>query len=797
MYSSVANMAWPYCKQTIHDMTSAWFIHRTEHLLFACRKSIILLFVILTLLLLHASLQLRVDAAFTKMLPLQHEYMQTFLKYRDEFGGADRIVVAVIARDGNMFKPEFFEMLRQITDEVFFIHGVDRAQVQSLFTPNVRYTEVVEDGITGGNVIPDDFDYSAGQLARVRENILKAGITGRLVANDFSGAIVSAQLLDIDPATGKPLDYIAVARQLEENIRHKYQRSDVPDGINIHIIGFAKVIGDITEGAVGVALFFVLAFVIIFILVAVYAQSIKVASIPVFCSMAAVIWQLGVQSLLGFGMDPLSILVPFLVFAIGVSHGVQMISVMRVAVYQGMTEEEMAREGFRRLLVPGLIALISDAAGFITILYIKIDIIREMAINASIGVAVIILTNLFLLPLLASYLKLDRDYQFRLNQRAHKMLPLWSKLAQVTRRSHAMVIIIVSGLLFAAGYWKGMEISIGDQQRGVPELRADSRYNHDATEIARRFSIGVDVLAVMAETVPEGCIDYSVMDMIDRFEWYMINTQGVQSVIALPGLVKLIHAGWNEGNPKWRALPRKPEVLTQSVAHVPTSSGLLNSDCTVMPIQIYTVDHQAGTIDHVIDEVQAFIKANPSSNVEFRLASGNIGVMAATNQVVADAQFPILILVYAAIAVLCFMTFRSITATCCIMIPLALVSLLTYALMSVLDIGLKVNTLPVVALGAGIGVDYGIYIYNRLAYFISEGLPLAFAYEMTLATSGIAVLFTAITLTAGVMTWIFSPLKFQADMGILLMFMFIVNMLGALLLLPALASVMLPNKKKI
>lgn len=284
------------------------------------------------------------------------------------------------------------------------------------------------------------------------------------------------------------------------------------------------------------------------------------------------------------------------------------------------------------------------------------------------------------------------------------------------------------------------------------------------------------------------------MDTIDRFEWHMLNTAGVQSVLALPGIAKVINAGWNEGHLKWRVLPRNQSVLTQAVSYVPTSSGLLNSDCSVMPVMVFTHDHKAETIRTIVNSVKEFSGKNSSEQIRFRLATGNVGVMAATNEEVEAAQFPILIYVYSAIIFLCLATFRSFAGTLCIIIPLALVSLLTYALMSVLQIGLKVNTLPVVALGAGIGVDYGIYIYNRLSACLSEGKPITEAYQLTLATSGFGVLFTAVTLTIGVMTWFFSPLKFQADMGILLMFMFFVNMLGAVILLPALATFLLKKR---
>lgn len=775
-------------------MSDSKIINSLENILFSNRKWVITFFIIVTLFMLSSAMKLKVDAGFSKLLPLQHEYMQTFTKHRDEFGGANRVLVALMAKDGDMFTPEFFDALKQATDDVFFIEGVDRTRVTSIFTPNVRFTEVVEDGIAGGNVVPDDFENTPEGLARVKENIIKAGIVGRLVANDFSGALISAQLLEFNPNTGERLDYVDVARQLEDDIRQKYSSSAVGVDIDYHIIGFAKVIGDITNGAKRVVLFFVIAFFITALLVFLYSQSLKLTIIPLVCSLVAVIWQLGILPLLGFGIDPMSILVPFLIFAIGVSHGVQMISSFRAEVMQGNSSMDSARSSFRRLLVPGAIALASDTIGFITILLIDIEIIQEMAITASLGVAVIILTNLFLLPVLVSYLSLSENYRDKLAARAAKLSLIWQKVGRASECGPATITIMICLVLLAFGIWKGADIRIGDLHRGVPELHGDSQYNIDTDVIADKFSIGVDLISVIVETIPEGCINYDVMDTIDRFEWTMRNVDGVQSVIALPTVAKRINAGWNEGNIKWQVLPRNQSVLVQSVSYVPTSSGLLNSDCSVIPVLIFTSDHKAETISNIVANIKTFAREFDSDSIKFKLATGNVGVMAATNEEVDAAQFPILIYVFSAIIILCLITFRSIAGTLCIVIPLALVSLLAYALMTVLEIGLKVNTLPVVALGVGVGVDYGIYIYSRLDSLLKSGKNLTEAYIETLECTGAGVIFTGVTLAIGVVTWIFSPLKFQVDMGILLTFMFIVNMLGAILFLPALASFLLKTK---
>ena len=764
-----------------------------ETLIFNHRRIFLLIFALVTIFMATSLTNLRIDAGFSKLLPLQHEYMQTYVEYRKEFGGANRILIALMAKDGDIFTPEFFATLQQVTDEVFFIPGVDRALVSSLFTPNVRFTEVVEDGIAGGNVVPADFTPTEAGLEKVRENILKAGILGRLVANDFTGAAISAQLLEVDPATGEKLDLIKVSQLLEERIRDKYQS----DQVSIHIIGFAKVIGDIADGAKRVIMFFGLAFFITTLLVFFYTRSVVLTAIPVGCSLLAVIWQLGLLPLLGYGIDPMGLLVPFLIFAIGVSHAVQMITANTAEVRAGSNRLDAAKASFRQLLIPGFIALASDTIGFVTISLIDIRVIQEMAVTASLGVAVIVLSNLVLLPILLSYVKSDGRYNQRVDQQTRILKPVWAFFERAATPKPAMVIIAVALVLLGFGIWKGSDIKIGDMHQGVPELRADSRYNQDSKVITDHFSIGVDLLTVIVETKPDGCIDYEVMTAIDRFAWHMNNVTGVQSVIGLPRIAKNINAGWNEGSLKWRVLPRNQSTMVQAVGYVPTSSGLLNSDCSVMPVMIFTKDHKAETIATIVAAVKEYRAQHQTDDVTFRLATGNVGVMAATNEEVSAAQFPILLYVFGAVILLCFYEFRTLRAVLCIVLPLGLVSLLAYALMSILEIGLKVSTLPVVALGVGVGVDYGIYIFSRLRTYLRRGQTLSEAYLHTLAITGNGVVFTGVTLAIGVATWIFSPLKFQADMGILLTFMFLVNMLGAILLLPALACFLVPKQKPV
>lgn len=814
--------------------------HRAAERLVFGQRAVLLLFAIATIVMGWYGSQLRVDAGFKKQIPLGHEYMQTFVDYEKDFGGANRVLIALMARDGDMFDIDFMRTLESLTADVIAMDATDDARVSSIFTPNVRFVEVVEDGFAGGNVIPPrfvprdpNFVATPEDFETIRGNIVKANIVGRLVAKDFSGAMVWAELVPED--AGRKMDYQEVARQLEA-LRTKYEGEQY----TVHIIGFAKVVGDIADGARSVVTFFGVAIALTFVLLVLYTGSFRLALWAVLAAIVAVIWMLGALRLMGFGIDPMNILTPFLVFAIGVSHAVQMINSWlqerlfggvegnadQLAAAAGVDALEAAKRSFRRLLVPGSIALLSDCIGFVTILLIDIRIIQELAITASVGVAVIILTNLVLLPLLLSYTGFGKRYEpFRARRirREGRRNPIWGLLASFSRRGPAAAAIVVAIGLAVFGWHRAQDMKIGDSEAGVPELRPEARFNQDAIAIGEHFGLGVDAINVIAEARPDACtLSYPVMELIDRFSWHMKNVEGVQQVISLPLAAKIVNAGWNEGNIRWRVLPRDTDQLRVATQGFETDSGLLNSDCSGIPVMIFLTDHKAETITRVVDAVKAFRAENDawhpgvnlrlelaeqakaaeergedwqSDQVNLRLATGNAGVMAATNEVVKANQFPMLFWVYLAVIVLCLLTYRSVVATLAIVIPLALVSLLANALMATMNIGLKVNTLPVAALGVGIGVDYAIYIYSRMREFLDDGESLEVAYYKALKLTGTAVLFTAVTLAIGVGTWIFSALKFQADMGILLSFMFIMNMVGALLLLPALLAWLTPRRR--
>ncbi|CAN7457207.1 efflux RND transporter permease subunit [Duganella sp. LjRoot269] len=767
-----------------------------ERLLFNNRLLVMFACALVTALLGWQATKLSINASFEKTIPANHPYIRNYLANQAELTGLGNAVrIAVDNPRGSIYDRAYLDTLRKLSEEVFLLPGVARNQMKSLWTPGTRWVGVTEDGLEGGPVIPDGYDDGgAASLAQLQANIARSGEIGQLVAFDARSSVIYVPLLVRD-GDGKALDYGQFAQRLEA-LRAKYEQQ----GVRIHITGFAKLVGDLIDGVRAVLVFFAIAVAIATAMVYWYTRCSRSTALVVLASLVAVVWQLGMLPMLGYALDPYSILVPFLVFAIGMSHGAQKMNGIMQDVGRGMHKLVAARYTFRRLFLAGLTALLADAVGFAVLSTIDIAVIRELAVAASLGVGMLIFTNLILLPILLSYTGVSADAAARSlraeaaeasGQARH---PLWALLDRFTGRRWATGAIAAALLLAAGGYALSTRLKIGDLDPGAPELRADSRYNRDVAALSASYGASSDVLAVMVKTPDGQCSQYDTLNKIDALEWQLRQIDGVESSNSLALLNRRVLVGLNEGNPKWYEFLPNQDMLNTVTAGAPR--GLYNDSCNLLTVYAYLRDHKADTLARVVAHVEAFAAANNSKDVQFQLAAGSAGIEAATNIVVHEAWRRMLLLVYAAVVLLCFITFRSWRAVLVAVLPLMLTSVLAEALMVVFGMGVKVATLPVIALGVGIGVDYALYILSITLGQLRQGASLSAAYYRALLFTGKVVMLTGVTLAIGVITWVFSPIKFQADMGLLLGFMFLWNMLGALILVPALSHFLLKPAAK-
>lgn len=768
-----------------------------EKLVFNHRGMVILLCALMTLLLGWSALKLPVNTSFEKMIPQSHPYIQNYFQHRDALrgmGNATRIVVE--NTKGDIFDKEYLLTLQKVNDAVFLMPGVDQGWMRGLWTSSLRWTEVTEEGYRGGPVIPDRWDGNPESMERLRENINRSGIVGSYVANNMRSSMIFVPMLDINPETGQALDYAGFSRQLERNVR-----SLENDGVRIHIIGFAKLVGNLIDGLYDVMAYFAFSVLIASALVLAYTRCLRSTLLLVFCALLGVVWLLGLLSVLGYELDPYSILVPFLIFAIGLSHGAQKMNGIMQDVGRGTHKYVAARYTFRRLFMAGLTALLVNIVGFAVLMIIDIPVIRDMALTTSLGVAVLIFTKLFLIPVLLSYFGVSAEAARRSVQSAEQieaglspMQKVRAWLIRLTERRRALLAIGVAALLTVVGFSMGRQVQFGDLDAGAPELRPESRYNRDIAFVGENYGLSTDQFVVMLKTPLGKCTEFASLTEADRLSARLREVPGVQTTFSPADGIRLASSGSFEGNPKWLTIPRNDSNRTQSFNMFSTDRPeLTDRSCGITPIIAYLTDHKAATLNRVVQEVESYAAEFNSPDREFMLAAGSAGIEATTNIVVKRSFWTLHFVLYGAVALLCFITFRSWRAVVVALVPLIITSILCEALMGMLGIGIKVATLPVIAVGVGVGVDYALYLLSVQLSMQRQGMTLAKSYAASLDFVGRIVALIGLTMAAGVLPWIWSPIKFQADMGILLAFMFLWNMLGALILIPALSHFLLPS----
>ncbi|MBC3935907.1 efflux RND transporter permease subunit [Undibacterium rugosum] len=759
-------------------------VTRTENWFFSHRALTLGVLLVLTAVMAFFAVQLRMEAGFEKQMPVGHEYIKTFQQYKAELFGANRITVVVRARNGTIWTKEGLSRLHDVTQAVTFLPGVDRPNMQSLWTPNSFVTEITEEGlradpVISGAITPESLTPEI--IDGIRRGTNQGGFIGQLVSRDERGAMITAELNEMTP-DGKTIDYVAFNRLLEKDIRSKFEDANY----EIQIIGFAKQTGDIADGASGVLVFCSIALLLTGLAVYWYCHSVRLTVLVILCSLTSLIWQFGALRLIGYGLDPLAVLVPFLVFAIGVSHGVQQINFFVRGLSRGLNVMTAARASFSGLLIPGVLALVTALVSFVTLLLVPIPMIHELAITASLGVGFKIVTNLIMLPVTLSCLKFDQAFAEHADKKRAQRIRWTKTLSFFAKPKASLITIFVAALVFGVSIYESRNRIVGTLEPGAPELRSEARFNRDATSIAGSFDIGLDWISVVMESPHDSCGNPAVADFVDDYTSHMRGVPGVASVNSYSTEIRKINEGQNEGYPKMHVVPIDGGNDASISTEVGRIRGHANADCSMTAVHLYLTDHKATTLKTVLAETKSFDAENHVAGIHIRLAAGNAGVLAAINDELEQSELPMLLYVYLAIVLLVFVVYRDFRAMLACCLPLTIGTFIGYWFMEYFQIGLTVATLPVMVLAVGIGVDYAFYIYNRLTLHLAQGDGIHVAMERALEFEGMATIFTGLTLAIGVATWSFSPLKFQADMGKLLSFMFVTNLVMALTALPAL-----------
>ncbi len=767
------------------------FMHRFEQGVFN-RPNIILAMILLVTVFFASQIPgLKIYSDFADLLPQTHPYIELHNEIKGSFGGANVIIVGVEFTESTVFTNDALARVHRITQAVDSLPGVNHNLVASVAHRNSRNVWLTPEGNVNSEPYynPDKTNLSQPELDNLRDAIsADPRVYGPLVSPDMHMALVKAQLIE-----GK-LDYAETYRQIQA-----LRAEESAPGVKIHVTGQPMLVGWTYQYLNQIVEIFLFTGLIMIALLVFYFRKAYGLLIPLAGVLVSSIWGLGIISLFGYNLDPLSLVIPFLISARAMSHGIQLVE----RYYQELVNNDhitAARLTFESLFRPGSLGVVSDAIGLLLIAIGSIPLNTKMAHYASIWALSIIITVLLAVPLLLSILPRPKSSEIKSN---------------VFRNIGALVAGIVSGpqaaakvllLAFAAlcvgGYFSS-HVVIGESEPGSPILYQDHDYNISSKAVNDSFP-GSEELYIIAETDENGGIKRpEVLKALADFERHMLLDPEVGGAKGAPDLVTQVNRLLHNTDPRWVQIPDDQLYIGGLMYTYMMSNpipGALNefvdTDERVAALVFYYKDHQGETIRRAIHMAKQWVAENEGriDGLKIRLAGGTIGVIAAQNEAAYETNLMVLPAVFALIFIFVTVFYSSFMAGAMMLMAMIFATTLTYGYMGLVEMGINSNTVPIIAVGVGVGIDYSIYMMDRIRAEMARLGNLGQAVGAAIGTTGLAISFTATTLIAGIVMWvILSDLRFQSDAALLLIVMVVLNAIAAMLLVPSWVLLMKPK----
>ena len=743
----------------------------------------------------HAS-QIKMVTVFDDLFPQEHRYIKVHNKFRELFGGANLVSLELRVKEGSIFNTRTLEKLKRITEEIENVPWIHPYQIVSLARRNVKDVKVSGWGVKNVPVMYPKVPQSPGELEELRDTVYHNDmIYGSMVSLDGKSTLVQAVFIR-NPRTGEDIDYKLVFDKINEICDRERDENTV-----ITLSGNPILYGWVYSYFTEMKWIFALTITIIIALLFFYFRSVIGVIRPLISGFVSAAWGLGLVHLLGYNIDPLIIVIPFLISARVVSHSVQMVRRYDEAFYEHRDVKTACIESCASLMAPGLLGIITDGLCILVILTAPIPILTKMAMMGFYWVMSIIVSVLILDPIILSFLPAPT-----LKEEKFKEVPIIQKTLGLVggipySKNGRRIVIAVTVIVFVIGGYYGQFLKIGDAKPGTPILWPDSEYNRATASMNEKFP-GTDQLFVIVEGEEKDIIEKpESIKLMEDFQRHMEVLPEVGGTVSLASVTPRINEVLHYGDPKWgiqafhdKQLMGMLVVMFSQGCEPGEMDRFMSRDGRLANVICFVKDHKGATIERVLNRARIFIKENPSDKIKFKLAGGIIGVLGAANEIIARAEIVSILLALFVVFLTCSIAYRSFFAGLLFVIPLVASNYLTFAYMAYKDIGMNVNTLPISALGIGLGVDYGIYIVSRMKEEYAKVKDYRQASINALSTAGGAVLFTGTTLIAGVIFWYFlSSLKFQAEMGLLLAIWMLISMLGGMVLIPTVVAMVRPK----
>jgi uncharacterized protein len=767
------------------------FSERYIHFLLRYRIAILSFLVVVTGFFCYHLSSLKVATDFFSLYPPKHPYIQLYNQYRNMFGTANVLVIAIENQQGDIYNLETIAKIDRITRAIATIEGVNTQQISSITHPKLKNVQVTSWGIQITPVMYPQLPQNDTDLKRLKQGIYQnAGIRGFYVSADDKSAAIFAGFWE------EGSNPVGLYKHLK-----KIQAEESDANTRIYFTGSPALYAYVYQLAPQVYLVFGLTILTMIVLLYGYFRSWRGVALPTLSATLSAIWGLGFASLLGVSLDPLIIVVPIIITARALSHSVQTIARYNEEYGRIRDRKGAIVKAYGELLMPGTLSIITDGTGVLLIAIATIPLMRNLAFFCSFWIVSIFISVQTLNPILLSFLRPPKESHIDIETggRFYKSLARILVLPSMGKGRWVVIGIIAAILIIGVPY--SLNLKVGDTDAGSALLFQDHPYNK-ASQFFNKNFVGANQLLIIAEGKEEGAVkSRESLAFIEDFQRYMEDEGGASGTLTFTNMVKRISRMFHEGNPVWEIIPENPKHLGQIAFQIASSSApgemdrWVDSSWTNATITAFYKNYNNDSIKQSLAKAKEFIKtrSGDSDKIEFRLAGGIIGILAAVNEEVEFSYWISLVVVFVAVFVLCAVTFKSVIAALVLIIPLAVSQILSEVFMLAKGIDLNFNSLPVAATAIGIGVDYGIYLTARISEEYRGCRDYDLAIQRALQTTGKAIIFTATTLIAGVIFWGFVDLKFQAEMGLLLGLLMFLNMINALVFIPSLVKIFKPK----
>jgi uncharacterized protein len=765
---------------------------RVEHtfsLFIKNRKLVVAVVLVLTAIMAYLASHVEVKTVFSDLLPKNHPYVAVNQKFKSTFGGSNMVSIMIETDKNDIFDKSVLAKVQKLTVGLQQVDGVDTYQIISLASKKLKEVRASTEGVETRPIMWPELPKDAGEMAKLRAAVLNNSLVyGPYVSLDLKATLITADFRDGE------INYSKAFGEIMSQVKEASG-----DGVSVKVVGEPVLYGWVNYYLDETIKIFFAAIASLVVILLLITRTWHGTLLPLLAGAISAIWALGAAKLMGFHLDPLVIVVAFLITAQAISNSVQLISRYDDEIAAGATSSEQAAiASAKNLFKPSMLAIVADAGCVLVVALTPIPMLEKISYIGTVWIFSIIISALIMTPVMLSWVKPKLHFVHPVNIRPilESIISLCAKVVTTKMRyvvlGLALTIFIVSG-------WYAFNLKVGDANPGSPILWPNSSYNKDASDINRQFQ-GSDRMFVVVEGKDKGSLrEPQVLQSMTNFQRYMESQPEVGGSVSVADILPQVRRALREGNPMYAELGNDPnengELTYMFVAGSDPGDmdRYMDADAKNGAVTLFFRDHQGETIRTAIARVADYVKLNPIDKAEYRLAGGLVGVLAAVNEVILAGQIEAIALALLVLVVCCTVCYRSTVAGVFFMIPVMLSNTITFSYMAWAGIGMNINTLPVVALGIGLGVDYTFYIVDGIREELHHSSNVEAAILKSLRSSGRGVLITALTLITSVGLWSFSSVRLQADMGLLIALWLFISAFSALFIMPAIVYVFRPS----